>query len=182
MAEYGYKAGAKPPVIGIRADVAPSIRYGHILRAKAPVLGLRHDVDPSQRNGQILRAKPLVSGLRQDVAPSVRYATIAPKQRTLRLGSRNKYINLAGAPSNVWFTPEFTITVLDSTHLQLDFASPLKRNNALITTGNYVIDPPLEVKSVTAEESETPAQLILEVSEMLDGQNYTLEIQGVEAL
>jgi hypothetical protein len=71
-----------------------------------------------------------------------------------------------------------SIVVIDSTHLQVVFSAVAKNNTALITTGNYIISPNLTIHSVTPDSSFSFVTLL--VDEMLQGRNYTLEIQNVE--
>jgi hypothetical protein len=73
-----------------------------------------------------------------------------------------------------------SVSALDSTHVRVDFSIPVKSNSALTAEGNYVFTPALNVSDVTPEAAISPSYVVLTVSEMENGLDYDLEIQGVE--
>lgn len=73
-----------------------------------------------------------------------------------------------------------SVEVIDSTHIRVHFTQPMKNNQALIQTGNYVITPTLTVFDVVPEAVLNPTYVTLTVSEQINGTSYELEAQVIE--
>ena len=72
-------------------------------------------------------------------------------------------------------------TPQDSTTVRVTFSAPVIDNAVLRYTGAYEFNPPLTVTAVNPENVVTPDWIDLTVSEMKQGQSYTLTIHTISA-
>lgn len=83
-------------------------------------------------------------------------------------------------------TISISASATDSTHIRVTFSVPLLYKNVLTCLENYVITPPMgareiEVHQAVPEDVTNPTYVDLTVDEMLDGGNYLVDVENIEA-
>lgn len=77
--------------------------------------------------------------------------------------------------------PSFTVSVTNERRIRVTFSQPVLNNPALVASGNYQFTPSLTVSAITPEAVSSPNYVDIDFStEMINGQSYTLKIEGIE--